>query len=87
MNEQIASTQLVLNEAPVQQIFVDGGFAKNDVYMNLLATFFPQIKVYAATISQASALGAALVLHKHVGNKKKPSNLIQLQRFKAKTID
>ncbi len=84
MCQQVASTKMILKEVPVQKIFVDGGFAKNDVYMNLLAASFPNIKVYAASISQASALGAALVLHKHVSKKIKPFNLINLKLYSSK---
>lgn len=33
--------------------------------MNLLAKVFPETEVYAASMAQASALGAALVIHQH----------------------
>ncbi len=62
VKKQVASTQLVLNNSPVEQIFVDGGFSKNDIYMRLLAQSFPNIKVFRAEVSEATALGAALAL-------------------------
>ena len=62
VKKQVASTQLVLNNSPVEQIFVDGGFSKNDIYMRLLASSFPNIKVFRAEVSEATALGAALAL-------------------------
>jgi len=37
--------------------------ANNSAYMNLLAAGFPQYEIYGATVSQASALGAALAIH------------------------
>jgi sugar (pentulose or hexulose) kinase len=81
--QQVFSTKLVLNNTPVKRIFVDGGFGKNDVYMNLLAAAFPGIKVCAASIPQASALGAALVLHDHSGRKEIPQDLIALKYYEC----
>jgi len=79
--QQIASTQLVLANTPVKRIFVDGGFSKNEVFMNLLATRFPELEVFAASIHQSTALGAALALHKAWNKKAVASNLITLQFY------
>lgn len=83
MNQQVFSTNLVLAQTPIKNIFVDGGFGKNDVYMNLLASSFPDYKVCAADIAQASSLGAALVLHAHLSKAPLPSNLISLKHYAA----
>ena len=61
--QQKTSTDLVIHNAPVKQLFVDGGFGKNEIYMNLLAKAFPEMEVYAASVAQATALGAALAIH------------------------
>src|SRR6202012_4898590 len=63
IKKQLASTKLILDGCVVKQIFVDGGFSKNDVYMNLLARIFPSMEIFAASIPQASAIGAAMVIH------------------------
>lgn len=84
--QQVFSTKLVLTNTPVKQVFVDGGFGNNDVYMNLLAAAFPHIKVFAASMPQASALGAALVLHEHLHGNSPIPHLIQLKYFPAKTM-
>ena len=47
--------------------------------MNLLAEAFPKIEVYAAEVSQATALGAAVVLHKSWNTKPLPKNIITLK--------
>jgi L-fuculokinase len=65
MDQQVRSTNLVLHDTGVRRIFVDGGFGKNEVYMHLLAEAFPDVKVFAASIPQATALGAALAVHEH----------------------
>jgi sugar (pentulose or hexulose) kinase len=62
---QLRSTKLVLTGAAVKRVFVDGGFSKNAIYMHMLAEVFPGMEVYAASVPQASALGAALVFHQH----------------------
>lgn len=63
VSAQYRSTSLVLAGAPVSKIFVDGGFGKNDVFMQMLAAQFRGVEVYAAQVPQATALGAALALH------------------------
>jgi sugar (pentulose or hexulose) kinase len=60
---------------------VDGGFSKNPIYMYLLAEAFPKIEVYAASVPQASALGAALAIHQHWNTKKLPSDIIDLKLY------
>lgn len=81
IKQQKHSTDLVLNNGPVKKIFVDGGFARNEIYMNLLAKAYPDHEVYAASVSQASALGAALAIHEHWNTKPRPENLIRVKRF------
>ncbi len=80
---QVASTNLVLKNSPAKRIFVDGGFSKNSVYMNLLATAFPQMEVFAASMAQASAVGAALSIHQAWNNSPVPNDLIGLKYYSA----
>ncbi len=81
IHQQFASTLLVLKGTDVKRIFVDGGFSKNVVYMNLLAAAFPQIEVYAASMAQATGLGAALAIHNSWNKNLLPNNIIQLQYY------
>lgn len=81
--QQFASTQLVLKETACKRIFVDGGFSKNFVYMNLLASFFPELEVYAASMAQATATGTALSIHNNWNKKALPNDLIELKYFSA----
>jgi sugar (pentulose or hexulose) kinase len=82
---QHSSTQLVLNGTTVKNIYVDGGFGKNEIFMSLLADMFPDIKVWAASVAQATAVGTALAIHKSWNNKSLPSNLIQLKHYSINT--
>ena len=79
--QQVRSTNLVLRGTGVKRIFVDGGFSKNPIYMYLMAEAFPTIEVYAASVAQASALGAALVIHQHWNNKPLPANIIEMKLY------
>lgn len=81
MEQQIRSTNLVLKGTDVSRIFVDGGFGNNPIYMHLLSEAFPGIEVYAASVPQASALGAALVMHQHWNSLPIPSDLIDLKLY------
>jgi sugar (pentulose or hexulose) kinase len=60
MDRQIDSLNLVLRGTAVRQIFVDGGFAQNPVFMGLLTARLPGFSIQAASVAQASALGAAM---------------------------
>ncbi len=51
----------VLNH-PVRQVLVSGGFSENPVFMHLLHKAFPDLEIMPAEVSQASALGAAMVM-------------------------
>ena len=81
IQQQVASTNLILNNADVDQIFVDGGFSNNPVFMHLLAAAYPNKKVFAATLSQASSLGAAMAIHAHWNTQPIPNQLIQLKQY------
>lgn len=77
---QVASTRLILSDS-VNKIFVDGGFARNPVYMHLLATSFPLLKVCSSHIAQASAAGAAMVIHRYWNKKRMPADMVELKYF------
>jgi sugar (pentulose or hexulose) kinase len=81
VSRQVTSIKLILENNSTKKIFVDGGFSKNEIFMNLLADSFPDIQVYAATIAQASAFGAAAAIHKSWNKNPLPNNLISLKRF------
>ncbi len=84
MAGQLISTALVLpspDQPGVTRIFVDGGFSQNPIYMNLLSAAFPGIDVWAASVAQATALGAALAIHDEWNSLPVPSDLITLTKY------
>jgi sugar (pentulose or hexulose) kinase len=81
ITDQRNSTNLVVKGTDVKTIYVDGGFSRNEIYMRLLACVYPDMKVYAAAVPQASALGAALAMHEYWNEQPFPKNLIQLKEY------
>lgn len=82
MAQQVHSTQLVLHDTGVRRIFVDGGFGKNQLYMHLLADAFQDTEVFAASIPQATAMGAALAIHEHWNSHFPPADIIELKYYR-----
>ena len=54
--------------------------------MNLLALAFPALEVFSASMAQASAVGAALTIHKEWNRKRKPNDIVQLRYYSANSI-
>lgn len=81
IRQQFASTQLVLQGTAVKRIFVDGGFSKNEIYMNLLAAHFPHLEIFAASMAQATAVGTALSIHNVWNKKQVPNDIIELKYY------
>jgi len=79
--QQMASSKLVMGDSRVKRIFVDGGFSKNAIYMNLLARMFPEMEVFAASMAQATAIGTALSIHKSWNTKPMPNDIIELKFY------
>ncbi len=81
MQMQVASTNLVI-EGSTKKLFVDGGFSKNPIYMNLLAEAYPTKEVYSTYVAQATAIGAAIAVHKQWNGETLPvDKIIQLKRY------
>jgi len=86
IHQQQLSTQLIIHNTNVNRIFVDGGFSNNSVYMHLLASVFPDLGVYAASVAQATAMGAALAIHKEWNSLSFPADMVKLKYYKANAL-
>lgn len=85
--QQMISTNMVLKGSDVQNIYVDGGFCRNNIYMQYIADAFPGKKVYATSMIQGTSLGAALAIHEHWNPDKLPKGLLQLKRWNPSVTD
>lgn len=81
VEKQIESINLVLKHQDADNIFVDGGFSKNHVFMSMLASHYHNKKLYAAEVAQATALGAALAIHDAWNPNPIGEDLINLQLY------
>ncbi len=51
--------------------------------MHLLAMAFPQLEVYAASVAQATAMGAALAIHSDWNTLPVPADMVKLKYYKV----
>ena len=49
-----------------RDMYISGGFSKNPIFLKLMASRFPDKKVYTSEVANATSLGAALVLWKGI---------------------
>ena len=54
--------------------------------MHLLALAFPHLEVYAASVAQATAMGAALAIHKEWNTLPVPADMVKLKYYKVTDI-
>ncbi|HLQ98995.1 MAG TPA: FGGY family carbohydrate kinase [Sphingobacterium sp.] len=82
VNAQVQSLTLIMSKKkPIKRLFVDGGFSKNQLFMQMLAKQLNEIEVFAASMAQATALGAALVIHESWNRGPLPGDLIELKYY------
>lgn len=68
--------RLILPEKDdIKNIYITGGFAKNQIFLQLIAKSFPAKSVFTSEINNATALGAALVVFRSVTDKQPELNL------------
>lgn len=61
----VESVDLIIErDDHTRNMYISGGFSKNPIFLTLMASRFPDKNVYTSEISNATSLGAALVLWK-----------------------
>jgi glycerol kinase len=53
---------VIAEEDETENLYITGGFSKNDIFVKLIASSYPHLKVYTSEVSNATALGAAMVI-------------------------
>ena len=80
----VASIKLIMEKNDgVQNIFISGGFARNEIFVRLMAAFFPDKKIYTSQVDNASALGAALVINNALSVKELNAVNLNLKRWET----
>jgi len=87
LTDQTHALNLILEGTEVRRIFVDGGFGKNKLYMQLLAEAFPHFEIFAASVPQATALGTALAIHHSWNKKTLPNDIIELRLYRSSHVE
>lgn len=62
VDRQVDAIRLAMGQTAVEKIYVDGGFADNEIFLRLLALRLPQFEWEPSHHPQGSALGAALAV-------------------------
>lgn len=80
---QSDSINLTSGNEDISNIFVTGGFSKNYLFMKLLASKFPEKKVFTVNLSDSTALGTAMVVNQNDVNAKSMDdlNLLEMIQF------
>ncbi|RYY56316.1 MAG: carbohydrate kinase, partial [Chitinophagaceae bacterium] len=79
ISRQEIATGMILTGQPVTDMYVDGGFCQNRIYMQLLSDAFPLLRVCSTSMVQGTALGAALAIHDYWNSEPLPGSLIRLK--------
>jgi sugar (pentulose or hexulose) kinase len=60
---QIASLKLAIGSSKIKNIYIDGGFADNELFSQMLCTKLPEYNIYSSEFALGSALGAAILVN------------------------
>jgi hypothetical protein len=78
------SINLILSENDeIKNLYISGGFSRNEIFVRLLATMFPFLRVFTSEVDNSSALGAALVIYGSFKNGKEPEIDLGLKEYES----
>jgi len=78
----IKSLRLVIPENDTtKSVYITGGFARNEIFVRLLATLLPGKSVYASEIDNATALGAAMIIRHRAFSGNEPGTDLGLKKI------
>jgi sugar (pentulose or hexulose) kinase len=72
---------IIAKNDTTKNIYISGGFAKNPIFLKLMASRFPDKKVYTSEVANATSVGAALVLWKGIDTDFNPAIDLGLKSF------
>jgi len=80
---QITAVERAMCATPVRTLYIDGGFANNELFVRPLAQHFAGIKVRTTQSPLGSALGAAMLLANRKNSKKWLKHHYSMQKIKG----
>jgi len=67
---QEAACRRAIGSTPINKLYIDGGFAGNELFVQMLARRFPEVKIRTTHSPLGSALGASLIIgEEEIGKK------------------
>ena len=67
---EMEAIALARGSTEIETVFVDGGFAKNPIFLTLLARALSPVELATTELAQATAFGAALLVNPEVSRKR-----------------
>lgn len=61
--KQVEAVCLAIGDSSPQVMFIDGGFAKNRIFMEIMRLHFPNLDIQQKSFAQGTSLGAAMVVN------------------------
>ena len=80
---QIKAAERAIGNSNIEKIFIDGGFADNDIFIRLITRHFKDCKIRASKTPLGSALGAAI----NVSDKKLKKKFLKKHYAKKKSME
>lgn len=68
-------------------VYISGGFARNEIFVKLLAAWLPDKKVYTSEVDNATALGAAMVVWESAFGKQMPKTDLGLKECELNELN
>ena len=63
VKEQAKSLDRAIGKSLIDTLYIDGGFAGNEVFVNILGRHYPKLTLNVSDLPTGSALGAAMAIH------------------------
>lgn len=78
----VESVKLVLaKDDQTKTVYISGGFARNEIFVRLIAAYLPELNVFISEMDNATALGAAMVILEKVFDGERPDICLGLKRI------
>lgn len=86
MELQVQSANRAIGDTDIHKIYIDGGFADNDIYIHLFAHYFKAYKIRMTQSPLGSALGAAMVISDKAIHKDFLKKNYTLKKYQTKNL-
>ena len=78
---QATSIELARGNSKIKKIFLAGRFCRNEIFVKLLASRFPEIEVYTPEHSSVTPLGAAITMHASWNHEKDLQEVLRFTKW------